>query len=113
MIASDPIQILLIHTATEAATLDTRGAFGFEWTVIAVPGIGAVASRAFGGLSLTKMQLLACRTNVHITLCIIVEVLLAKEGRALGQISDGDIGLDMLSFQRHNIVSGTPRTTLR
>jgi hypothetical protein len=53
------------------------------------------------------MQLLACRADVHIQLGIIEKVLLAKEGRALGQVSDGDVGFDVLPFNCHDVVSGT------
>jgi hypothetical protein len=44
VVGSDAIEILLIDTATETAPLLARGTFDFEWTVIAVPGIGAIAA---------------------------------------------------------------------
>ncbi len=40
------------------------------------------------------------------TLVLPLEVLLAKEGRPMGQISDGDVRKDMLPFHRHNDVGG-------
>ena len=44
LVASNPIQHLLIHTAAEAAPLFAGGTLGFEWAVIAVPGIGAITA---------------------------------------------------------------------
>src|SRR5216683_3688155 len=104
LISSDPIQILLMHTAAKSPPLLAGSALGFEWTMIAVLGICPVASRAFGGLALTKMQLFACRTNVHIPLGIVLEQQRAKEFRAMVVIGQRDEGMDVLMFDGDNVL---------
>ena len=37
-------------------------------------------------------------------LCVMLEILLAKEGCALGQVSDWNVGLDVLAFKRYDVV---------
>src|SRR6266516_6793512 len=106
MVASDSIQILLLHTATERPPLFTRGTMRFEGTVIALLGTCSIAQRPLGRMRSIQTEFFACRTQVHIALGIIVEVLLTKERGALGQVSDGDVGMDVLALHRHDVVGG-------
>jgi hypothetical protein len=54
-------------------------------------------------LSLAKLQLLACRTDVHITLGIVGEVVNTEEPGAVIHISNGDVGTDALLFDGDQI----------
>jgi hypothetical protein len=105
MVGMDTVKIAFIDTATEAASLGAGGTLGFERTVSAIFGPCPIPSGALGGLSLAKVQLLSGRTAILIALAVILEVLLTKERRTLGQVSDGDIGMDVLALHRHDVVA--------
>ena len=93
-----PIEHLLIHTAAQAAPLGTGGTLLFERTVVAVFGACAIAARALGSLSLRKVQFFACWADVDITLCIVLELLRAKEFRAMIVIRKGNVGTEVLAL---------------
>jgi len=71
LISTDPIQILLIHTAAEAAPLFAGGTLGFEWAVVAVFSPGSIAARLLSRMGSIKAQFFACWTEVDVTLCLI------------------------------------------
>jgi hypothetical protein len=106
MVGTDAVKIEFIDTATEAASLGAGSTLHFERTVIAIFGPCPISSGALGGLELPKVQLLSGGTDIHIALAVIVEVLLTKVRRALAQVSNGDIGMDVLALHRHDVVGG-------
>ena len=75
-------------------------------TVVAVFGACAIAARALGSLSLRKVQFFACWADVDITLCIVLELLRAKEFRAMIVIRKGNVGTEVLAFDGHDILLG-------
>src|SRR5690242_5831670 len=106
MVGTDTVEIAFIDTATEAASLFAGGTLGFERTVIAIFGSCPLSWGAFGSLTQARVQLLAGGTDIHIALGVIVEILLTKVRRTLGQVSDGDVGMDVLALHRHDVVGG-------
>ena len=48
MVTSDPVQFVLIHTPTKAASLLSRGTLDFEWTVVALFGACTIAQSPIG-----------------------------------------------------------------
>src|SRR5947209_6730892 len=74
VVRSHPIQIVLMHTATECPSLLTRRALCLERAVIAVLGAGPIAQRTLGGMRSIQMEFFACWTDVDIALSLIAEL---------------------------------------
>lgn len=106
VVAPDPIQNLLIDTAAQAASLLPSGTFCFERAVIAVFGIGPIASRPLSRLTLHKVGCFACRTDGDITFSVVLEFLSAKERGAMIVIRQGNVGMDLLAFDGNNVLFG-------
>jgi hypothetical protein len=104
LIGTHPIQILLIHTAAQAASLLIGGALGLQWASIAVLDIGTIAALSVSRLPLHKVQFFACRTDIDITLGNILELLRAKECSAVVVIGKGNVGVDVLPFNGCNVL---------
>src|SRR5947208_8768096 len=79
LIGTHSIQILLIHTAAQTASLLIGGTLGFEWTRITVPYIRPVAALSVSRLPLYKVEFFACGTDVDISRHLITEAVWAKE----------------------------------
>src|SRR5260370_10563525 len=79
LIGPHPIQILLIHTPAQTASLLIGGALGFQRAGITVFDIGSVAALSVGGLPLHKVQFFACGADIDIARRLITEAVWAKE----------------------------------
>gem|GEM_PF-4066972 len=106
VVTSHPIQILLIHTAAERASLCTGGTLGFERTVIAVFGAGMRAQRTLSRVRSIQMQFFACWTQVDITLRVIAEAIRAKELRAVLVLRKRYIRAHVLGFKGTTVLCG-------
>ena len=106
MVRSDPIQIVLMGTAAERPSLLTGGTLPFERAVIAILCACSIAERSVGRMRLIKMEFFASRTDVDITLGIVLELLRAKELGAMIVIRQGNVGMDMLAFDSNNVLFG-------
>ncbi len=103
LVASHPIQHLLIHTAAETAALFAGGTLGFEWAMIAVFGASALPQRTLGGMGSIKAQFFTGWTEIDIPFRLIAEAVGAEELRAVIHIGTGDIGMDALVFDGDQI----------
>src|SRR5260370_8559713 len=83
LIGTHPIQILLIHTPAQTASLLIGGTLGLQWARITVLDIGSIAALSVSRLPLHKVQLFARRADVDISRPLIPEPLWAKKSRAV------------------------------
>lgn len=74
--------------------------------MIAVFGSCAIAQGPLSRRWPIKAQFLACRTEVEITLCLIVELVSTQELGAVIHIGKRDVGPNALSFDGDQIVFG-------
>jgi hypothetical protein len=106
MIASDAIQIVLMDTTAEAAPLFARGTLGFERTVITVFGMCPIATRSLRGMGRKVVEFFSSRTDVDITLGVVLELLRAKERGAVVVVGRGNVGMDVLALDNNQVLFG-------
>src|SRR6266487_295762 len=107
MIGTDLLEVLLIKTAFEQASLITGGALSLERTGVTGRRVALIAFLPFiVGMGVQGQDSIV-GTNVNIPLRIVAKRLLAVEGSSLVKIGQWNIGSHVLVFYSYNIVDRT------
>jgi hypothetical protein len=76
---------------------------GFEGTVIAVLGACPIAARSLSGMGRKVVEFFPRRTDVDITLGVVVELLRAKERGAVVVVGRGNVGMEVLALDGDDV----------
>src|SRR6266849_5647549 len=103
LIGTHTIQVLLIHTPAQTASLLIGGTLGLQWARITVLDIGTIAALSLSRLPLHKVQFFACGADVDIARRLIPEAVWAKECGTMVVIWKGNVGVDVFPFNGRNV----------
>ena len=96
LIGTHPIQIRLIHTAAQTASLLIGGTLRSQWARVPLLDLRPVAALSVRGLPLHTVPCFTCWTNVDIPLRLRPEAVWAKKLGAVVVIGQGNGGVDVL-----------------
>ena len=104
---SHPLEGFLCHMPTNPASGVAGGTTGLQRTAIAYACLGSILLKLLVASGREDVQFGPIRTNVDVTLRIVVEVPLTEERASLIKIGERNIRTNVLLFEGRNNFSGS------